>query len=68
MLNHGLLLKEVHRVIKFNQEIWLKPFINMNTEIKNAKNDFEKHFFKVMINAVFRKAMENLKYNDLKLL
>ena len=30
-LNNGLVLKKVHRVIKFNQNAWLKPFIDMNT-------------------------------------
>ena len=41
-LNHGLILKNVHRVIQFNQEAWLKPYIDMNTELrKKAKNDFE---------------------------
>ena len=40
-LNHGLILKRVHRVIKFNQKAWLKPYINMNTKLrKEAKNDF----------------------------
>ena len=33
-LNHGLILKKVHRVIQFNQETWLKPYINMNTELR----------------------------------
>ena len=32
-LNHGLILKKVHRVIQFNQEAWLKPYIDMNTEL-----------------------------------
>ena len=42
-LNHGLILKKVHRVIKFNQEGCLKPYIEMNTELRQeAKNDFEK--------------------------
>ena len=32
-LNHGLILKKVHRVIQFNQEVWFKPYINMNIDI-----------------------------------
>ena len=33
-VNHGLILKKVHRVIQFNQEAWLKPYIDMNTELR----------------------------------
>ena len=40
-LNHGLILKKAHRVIQFNQEAWLKKYINMNTELrKQAQNEF----------------------------
>ena len=52
-LNHELILEKVHRLIKYNQNAWLKPYIDMNTvRRKKAKNDFEKYFFNLMNNAV----------------
>ena len=54
-LNHGLLLKKVHGVIQFNQKAWLRPYININTELKKATNEFEKDFFQLVNNFVFGK-------------
>ena len=49
-------------MIQFNQNAWLKPYIDMNTKIQQKTiNSFEKHFLKLVNNAAFGKAMENVR-------
>ena len=55
-LNHGLILKEAERIIKFNQKTWLKPYINMNSKLNTeVKNDFERDFCDLMNNSVLER-------------
>ena len=55
-------LTKIHKMLKFKQSDWMKKYVNFNTEKRmNAANDFQKDFFKLMINSVYGKAMENLR-------
>ena len=36
-LNLTLILEKVHRVIRFNQNAWLKPYIDTNTDLRKKQ-------------------------------
>ena len=68
-ISMGIELTKIHRGIRFVESDFMKLYIDTNTNLRTqAKNNFEKDFFKLMNNSVFGKTMENIRNRvDVKL-
>ena len=61
-LKLGMKLKKVHRILKFKQKHWMKPYIDFNTQKRNeAINEADKNHFKLLNNAIYDKTKENVR-------
>ena len=69
-LELGMKLIKVHRVLKFQQSPWLKPYIQLNTSLRQgASSKFEEDLFKLMNNSFFGKTCEDVrKYKEVRII
>ena len=60
-VRHGMVVEKVHEIVSYIQSKKLEKYVSLNTQKRNrAKNDFEKEFFKLLVNAAFGKFLENV--------
>lgn len=61
-VKHGLVIKQIHKVLEFKQTEWIKPYIIFNNDKrKESTNEFDKQFFKLMNNAFFGRTCMNIR-------
>ena len=60
-LELGVKLKKIHRVLKFEQKDWIKPYTDFNTQKKEETDNADKNHFKLLYNAAYGKTMENMR-------
>lgn len=53
-------VSKIHRALQFNQSNWLQVFVDFNTARRtSATNDFERNLYKLLVNAIFGKSIQN---------
>lgn len=58
----GVKIQKIHRILSFEQEAWLKPYIEKNNHLRSiTTNEFERNLFKLLVNVIFGKTIENLR-------
>ena len=69
-VRHGMIVEKIHEIISFKPSRRLEKYISFNTQKRNrVKNDFEKDFFKLLVNAAIGKFLENVRNRlDLELI
>ena len=61
-VRHGMVVEKIHEIISFKQSKWLESYISFITQKRNkVKTDFEKDFFKLLVNAASGKFLENVR-------
>ena len=66
-LKQRICFGKIQKDIKFNQNAWRKPYIDIKTDLKKTKNDFEKDFFEWMNNINFGKTTKNVRIQTISL-
>ena len=57
-----MIVEKTHEIISFKPSRWLEKYIRFNIQKRNrAQNDFEKDFFKLLVDAAFGKFLENVR-------
>ena len=61
-LELGMKLIKIQKILKFKQSNWLKEYIEFNTQKRTeGKDKFSQNFFKLLINSIYGKSMENIR-------
>lgn len=59
-LSKGLIVSAVHKAFKFREKSWLKAYVDFCTaQRKMARTSFERDFWKLMVNAIYGKTIED---------